>query len=82
MLELGTLTVSPFRRGVAGHDAAGETWTPVGADLDALMLAEFLDAVRTDRKPQPDAAVGIRTLEIVSAARTSAASSGPPVHLA
>ncbi|MFK4791626.1 Gfo/Idh/MocA family protein [Microbacterium sp. ZW T5_56] len=82
VLELGTLTVSPFRRGVAGHDAAGETWTPVGADLDALMLAEFLDAVRTDRTPQPDAAVGIRTLEIVSAARTSAASSGTPVQLA
>lgn len=82
VLELGTLTVSPFRRGVAGHDATGETWTPVGADLDALMLAEFLDAVRTDRTPQPDAAVGIRTLEIVDAARTSAASAGTPVPLA
>ncbi len=81
VLEFGTLTVSPFRRGVAGHDAAGETWTPVGADLDALMLSEFLDAVRTDRTPQPDAAVGIRTLEIVAAARTSAASAGTPVRL-
>lgn len=79
--ERGTVTVSPFAKGVAGHDAAGETWDPVGADLDALLLAEFVDAVRTRRRPQPDAGVGIRTVEIVKAAQLSAARRGEVVAL-
>jgi len=77
--ELGTITVSPFAKGVAGHDAHGETWDPVGADLDALLLDEFVAAVREGRRPQPDAGVGIRTLEIVKAAQASAARGGDVV---
>ncbi|MDR6867076.1 putative dehydrogenase [Microbacterium resistens] len=79
--ERGTLTVSPFAKGVAGHDAEGETWDPVGADLDALLLAEFIAAVREGRAPQPDGAVGIRTVEIVKAAQSSAAHGGAVVPL-
>ncbi|MFB4349663.1 Gfo/Idh/MocA family protein [Microbacterium sp. CR_7] len=79
--ERGTVTVSPFAKGVAGHDASGETWTPVGADLDALLLDEFVAAVREGRQPQPDAGVGIRTVEIVKAAQASAASGGQVVSL-
>lgn len=79
--ERGTVTVSPFAKGVAGHDAHGETWTPVGADLDALLLEEFVRAVREGRQPQPDAGVGIRTVEIVKAAQASAARDGEVVHL-
>ncbi|WP_341935991.1 Gfo/Idh/MocA family oxidoreductase [Microbacterium sp. LWO14-1.2] len=79
--ERGTVTVSPFAKGVAGHDASGETWTPVGADLDALLLDEFVAAVREGRQPQPDAGVGIRTVEIVKAAQASAASGGQVVAL-
>ncbi len=79
--ERGTVTVSPFAKGVAGHDAAGETWDPIGTDLDALLLAEFVDAVRTRRRPQPDAGVGIRTVEIVKAAQLSAARGGEVVAL-
>ncbi len=79
--ERGTVTVSPFARGVAGHDAGGETWDPVGADLDALLLEEFVGAVRDGRRPQPDAGVGIRTLEIVKAAQESAAHGGEVVAL-
>lgn len=79
--ERGTITVSPFAKGVAGHDAAGETWDPIGTDLDALLLAEFVDAVRTRRRPQPDAGVGIRTVEIVKAAQLSAARRGAVVAL-
>ncbi|WP_144875797.1 Gfo/Idh/MocA family protein [Microbacterium sp. 1.5R] len=79
--ERGTVTVSPFAKGVAGHDASGETWTPVGADLDALLLDEFVAAVREGRQPQPDAGVGIRTVEIVKAAQASAASGGQVVTL-
>lgn len=71
--ERGTVTVSPFAKGLAGHDAHGETWDPVGADLDALLLEEFVAAVREGRRPQPDADVGIRTVEIVKAAQASAA---------
>jgi 1,5-anhydro-D-fructose reductase (1,5-anhydro-D-mannitol-forming) len=80
--ERGTVTVSPFARGVAGHDAHGETWSPVGADLDALLLDEFVRAVREGRQPQPDAGVGIRTVEIATAALASAARGGEVVALA
>jgi predicted dehydrogenase len=79
--ERGTVTVSPFARGVAGHDAHGETWSPVGSDLDALLLDEFVSAVRAGRQPQPDAGVGIRTVEIVKAAQASAAQDGEVVSL-
>lgn len=79
--EHGTLTVSPFAKGVAGHDAHGETWAPVGADLDALLLEAFVSAVREGRQPQPDAGVGIRTVEIVKAAQASAASGGAVITL-
>ena len=66
---------------MAGHDAAGETWDPIGADLDALLLEEFVAAVRAGRQPQPDAGVGIRTVEIVKAAQASAARAGEVVTL-
>lgn len=79
--ERGTVTVSPFAKGVAGHDAHGETWNPVGADLDALLLEEFVRALREKRQPQPDAGVGIRTVEIVKAAQASAARGGDVVVL-
>ncbi|WEF21239.1 Gfo/Idh/MocA family protein [Microbacterium maritypicum] len=79
--ERGTVTVSPFAKGVAGHDAHGETWSPVGADLDALLLDEFVHAVREGRQPQPDAGVGIRTVEIATAAQASASRGGEVVTL-
>ncbi|MBN8424773.1 Gfo/Idh/MocA family oxidoreductase [Microbacterium esteraromaticum] len=80
--ERGSVTVSPFAKGVAGHDGAGETWDPIGADLDALLLDEFVAAVREGRQPQPDAGVGIRTVEIVKAAQSSADRGGEVVALA
>ena len=79
--ERGTITVNPFAKGIAGHDAHGETWDPVGGDLDALMLDEFVAAVREGRQPQPDPGVGIRTVEIMEAARASAALGGEVVTL-
>lgn len=79
--ERGTITVSPFAKGVAGHDAQGETWSPVGADLDALLLDEFVHALGAGRQPQPDASVGIRTVEIAKAAQASAARGGEVVAL-
>lgn len=79
--ERGTVTVSPFAKGVAGHDAHGETWSPIGADLDALLLDEFIRALREGRQPQPDAGVGIRTVEIAKAAQASAARGGEVVRI-
>lgn len=51
-----------------------------GVDTDALLLAEFVDAIREGRTPQPDGYVGLRTVEIVEAAYASAGS-GEPVTL-
>lgn len=79
--ERGTVTVSPFARGVVGHDAAGEMWMSTGSDLDELLLAEFVAAVRDGRPPQPDAGVGIRTLEVVKAAQASDAAGGAVISL-
>ncbi|WP_243228723.1 Gfo/Idh/MocA family protein [Microbacterium sp. CIAB417] len=79
--ERATLTVSPFAKGIAGHDAAGETWAPTGPDLDGLLLAEFVSALREGRSPQPDAGVGVRTVEIVRAAQASAADGGSVVTI-
>lgn len=55
-------------------------WEAGGADLDAAMLDEFLDAVRTGRRPSPDGEAGLRTLRIVLAAYESLRT-GQPVTL-
>jgi 1,5-anhydro-D-fructose reductase (1,5-anhydro-D-mannitol-forming) len=76
----GTLTVSPFVQHVRGYDDDGQVWVGVGDDLDAAMLAEFLDAVREGRPAIPDGQVGVRTLRIVEAAQRSVRT-GQPVTL-
>ena len=86
----GSVEIAPFQPHVGGTDACGEVFLPVGADLDALMLASSCVAVRASGRPvpgtapavvpQPDGAVGVRTLRIVDAARRSAVS-GQPVDL-
>lgn len=83
----GSVEIEPFRPHVGGTDAAGEVFLPIGSDLDGMMLAEFLGAVRASGPavpgtppkavPQPDGAVGLRTLRIVAAARESARSGQP-----
>lgn len=80
----GSVEIEPFRPHVGGTDASGEVFLAFGGNLDASMLDTFLDAVRTAGPaeagvapavvPQPDGAVGLRTLRIVDAARRSAAS--------
>jgi len=86
----GSVEIAPFLPHVGGIDPSGEVFLPVGGDLDSMMLAEFLTAVRASGPavpgtppavvPQPDGNVGLRTLRIVDAARRSA-SSGQPVVL-
>lgn len=69
----GSVTIAPFAQHVGGQTEAGAVWEPTGDDLDAAMLAEFLDAVRSGRAARPDGAVGVRTLQVAAAARLSAA---------
>jgi predicted dehydrogenase len=70
--ERGAARVAPFAAGVEGFDDAGPVWLPYGEDLDGAMLAEFVDAVRARRTPQPDAEAGIRSTAIMAAALESA----------
>ncbi|WP_328501574.1 Gfo/Idh/MocA family oxidoreductase [Streptomyces sp. NBC_00457] len=67
---------------LGGFDSATgrDRWEAGGADLDAAMLDEFLDAVRTGRRPSPDGESGLRTLRIVLAAYESLRT-GQPVAL-
>ncbi len=76
----GTVTIAPFAPHLSGQTVDGPVWEGVGDDLDALMLAEFLDAVRSGRAAVPDGRVGLRTLQVAAAALRSAAD-GQPVDL-
>ncbi len=80
--ERGSIALDAFaeRLEVFEDRTGGLRWQPYGVDLDALMLEEFIAAVRDGRRPQPDGAVGHRTLRVVRAAYESAAS-GRPVLL-
>ncbi len=86
----GSVEIEPFLPHVGGTDASGEVFLPIGGNLDASMVGTFLNAVRQSGPatagkqpavvPQPDGAVGLRTLRIVDAARRSAVS-GQAVEL-
>ncbi|GAA1141439.1 Gfo/Idh/MocA family oxidoreductase [Kribbella jejuensis] len=80
----GSVEIEPFLPHIGGTDQNGEVYLAIGGNLDEAMLDTFLDAVRTSGPatpgkppavtPQPDGAVGLRTLKIVDAARRSAVS--------
>ena len=85
----GSVEVAPFAEHLSGVGVDGGIHLGFATDLDALLLAEFLDAVRGTGRPvpgqapravQPDGHVGLRTLQIVDAARRSAAA-GTPIAL-
>jgi 1,5-anhydro-D-fructose reductase (1,5-anhydro-D-mannitol-forming) len=86
----GSVEIEPFAEHVAGIGEGGGIFLGFGTDLNALLLAEFLDAVRASgtpvpgqppfTSPQPDGAVGLRTLEIMEAALQSARV-GQPVSI-
>jgi len=69
----GAMRIDPFSQHLAGYDTSGALWDAYGPDLDAAMIGEFLDAVRSRRTPRPDGATGARTLAVVTAAQRSAA---------
>lgn len=76
----GSASFDAFGQHVTGYGPDGTRWLGYGSDLDALMLAEFLSAIRERRQPQPDGQVGLRTLRIVTAAYESART-GQPVTI-
>lgn len=78
----GIAAIAPFAQAVGGFAESGRAGIhlPYGSDVDRLMLAEFLGAIREGRAPQPDGAVGVRTLSIVLAAQESVRT-GLPVDL-
>ncbi|WP_051865909.1 Gfo/Idh/MocA family protein [Streptomyces griseus] len=80
--ERGIVEFDAFPRLLGGFDSttARSRWEPGGDDLDAAMLEEFLDTVRTGRRPRPDGEAGLRGLRVVLAAYTSLRT-GQPVRL-
>ncbi|MDQ0643605.1 Gfo/Idh/MocA family protein [Microbacterium murale] len=82
----GSVEIEPFAEHIGGVGVDGDIRIGYGADIDALLIDEFLEAVRRSGAavpgraplaPQPDGAVGMRTLEIVDAARRSARAGSP-----
>lgn len=76
----GVMNIAPFAQHLSGYNTGGAVYTPVGDKLDSVMLEVFLNAVRSGESPQPDAQVGLRTLQVVDAARRSA-ETGQPIQL-
>jgi predicted dehydrogenase len=68
----GSIKIAPFASHVGGDAAGGPVWLPYGADVDSLMIDEFLAGVQQSRAPQPDGDVGLRTVAIMNAAQLSA----------
>lgn len=77
---LGSMRIDPFADHVGGCDDAGEVWASFGADLDQLLIDEFLAAVQAPDAVRLDGGAGLRTLAIVDAAQRSLAA-GRPVPL-
>ncbi len=78
----GIADLDAFGSRVDGHSdvVRNGLWLPFGTDLDGLLIAEFVDAVRTGRPAQPDGEVGYRSLEIALAGYASVRT-GQPVRL-
>ncbi len=68
----GSVRIAPFGTHVGGYGPDGAVWLSYGPDFDALMIEEFVSAIRTGRAAQPDGDVGVRTTAIMAAAQRSA----------
>jgi 1,5-anhydro-D-fructose reductase (1,5-anhydro-D-mannitol-forming) len=74
----GRLRIDAFNLHVAGHADSGPQWWTYGADMDADMIDNFVDAVRGRAAIHSDAVAGVRSVEIMAAALESARSGGRP----
>jgi predicted dehydrogenase len=77
----GRLRIDPFNLHVAGHADSGSQWWSYGADMDADMIDNFVNAVRGRTAIHSDAVAGLRSVEIMAAALESARSSSRPVDV-
>ncbi|GAB3567627.1 Gfo/Idh/MocA family protein [Spelaeicoccus albus] len=79
----GLAALDAFAARVEGFTESGRrpVWLPFGTDVNSLMLAEFVSAVREGRVAEPGFGSGIRTTQIVEAAYLSV-QSGQPVAVA
>jgi len=70
----GSVDLDFFGPRVRGIEAASgrPIELPTGPDYDAALIQTFLDGVRGGYRPQPDGHAGLRALEIVLGAQTSA----------
>ncbi len=80
--ERGNATADLFSQHITRYPAerAAPQWEPWGSDLNALLLNDFIGAVREGRRPRTSGTDGLRALEVALAAYRSAAS-GSPVEL-
>lgn len=78
----GIADLDAFASRVDGHSETRRNglWLAYGTNADELMINEFLDAVSTGRRPQPDGEAGLRSLRVVQAGYASVRS-GQPVAL-
>ncbi|WP_156253319.1 Gfo/Idh/MocA family protein [Pseudactinotalea terrae] len=68
----GLARMDAFGTRLDGHlTGRGQAWFAYGPDMDAALIAEFLDVVRTGRRPHPDGHAGLRGAAIVAAAYES-----------
>ena len=80
--ERGAVLVDAFKQNLTLYSHADQrpTWQFWGSDINFLMLAEFVEAIRTGRQPRVTGLDGYRALEATLAAYESARS-GQPVQL-
>lgn len=69
----GVLNVDAFAKRLTtfDHEAGNTSWTPIGEDMNALMLDDFLRGVADGRPAGASGEDGLRALEVVLAAYRS-----------
>lgn len=73
----GTLTVDAFGQSMTVYSDAGVQWVPWGDDMDAEMVKDFIQSVKTNRKPSVSGNDGVRTVEVALAAYQSSEKKQP-----
>ena len=75
----GVVTVDAFRQHLSvSSDSWGKTrWVPWGSNMDAGLMADFVEMVRTERPPSITGLDGLKALEVALAAYRSAELAAP-----
>lgn len=79
--DRGVITVDAFNQQLAlASNATGkQKWLHWGTDMDAALIADFVDMIQTNRAPSITGEDGLRALEVALAAYASAAAIQPIV---